>query len=40
MADDEPGNRQWDPAIGADPLGWIATQLDQVEMIAHEPGDL
>lgn len=33
MADDEPGDRQWDPAIKADPIGWIATQLERIEMI-------
>jgi hypothetical protein len=33
MADDEPGDRQFEPAIKADPLGWIATQIEQVEEI-------
>lgn len=33
MADDEPGDRQYDPAIGADPLDWIATQIEQIEQI-------
>jgi hypothetical protein len=33
MADDEPGDRQFDPAIRADPLGWMATQIEQIEQI-------
>jgi hypothetical protein len=33
MADDEPGDRQWDPAIRANPLEWIASQLEQIELI-------
>lgn len=33
MADDEPGDRQYDPAITADPLDWIAMQIEQVEKI-------
>jgi hypothetical protein len=33
MADDEPGDRQYDPAIAADPLAWIAKQLVEIETI-------
>lgn len=33
MADDEPGDRQYDPAIRADPLVWITAQLEQIEQI-------
>jgi hypothetical protein len=33
MADDEPGDRQFEPAIKADPLGWMTTQIEQVEKI-------
>ena len=33
MAGDEPGERQFEPAIRADPLGWIATEIEQIEKI-------
>ena len=33
MADDEPGDRVFDPAIPADPLGWLAERLADIEPI-------
>ncbi|AQT80656.1 hypothetical protein B1R94_17405 [Mycolicibacterium litorale] len=33
MVDDEPGDRQYAPAITADPLAWLTSQIEQIEQI-------
>jgi hypothetical protein len=38
MHDGEPGDRTFDPAIPADPLGWVAAQLVNIDGLLDQSG--
>jgi hypothetical protein len=38
MPDGEPGDRTFDPGIGADPIGWLSTQLDDLAPLLEQAG--
>jgi hypothetical protein len=38
MSDGEPGDRVFDPAIGADPLAWLTDQLTNLRMLLERAG--
>ncbi len=40
MPEGEPGERVFDPALSADPLGWLADRLRQVEEVAPAVDDI
>lgn len=38
MPDGEPGGRTFDPGIGADPIGWLGSQLDDLTPLLERAG--